>query len=170
MFPAVILSEFPSRENRSHDPDHPFAALVHRSIVHPFALSSPLKKCYSSGVNSRCEFIKPDRQRCKHSVAVGERLCWQHAKGWRSKLRSLPKNARVIFAIGIVSLAVTCYGVWLELFPHAKPSSVHIETSGDKSPVVQDNQGSVTFNDSQSEQPKKKTKDTGKPNAAEGKK
>jgi hypothetical protein len=109
-------------------------------------------------MNSGCEFTKKDQQRCKHSVSIGEKFCWQHAIDWRSRVRSLPRNTKVIFWIGVVSLLATFFG----LFQHGNSKSIHVQTSGEHSPVVQDNQGSVTFNDSQSEQAPKKSSNSAK--------
>jgi hypothetical protein len=118
-------------------------------------------------MNGGCQFLKKDQQKCKHSVANGERFCWQHARTLRSKFNSLSKNTKVMFCIGIVSLAISAYG----LFQHGNSKNVLVQTSGDHSPVVQDNQGSVTFNDSRSKPtPKKATKNQKASGASQGSK
>src|SRR5215831_15362971 len=94
-----------------------------------------------------CEFVRKNQQMCKRHVAPGQRLCWQH--GVRAWWRSLPAlKRRAIFGIGLLGSLASIYG----LLPKGKSPTVSIHTSGDNSPVVQDNRGSVTFNAPQPEQ------------------
>lgn len=73
----------------------------------------------------------------------------------------------------ITGLIVTVVGsiIFARYFEKPKPPapSVQIQTSGDNSPVVQGNQGSVSIDNSASEQSKKHSQ-TAKPNTAEGRK
>lgn len=132
-----------TREDSGHDSDDSFPALV---TAYTFRLVFAISGCYSDSMNGGCQFLKKDQQKCKHSVANGERFCWQHGTTLQSKVNSLSKNTKVMFCIGIVSLAIGAYG----LFQHGNSKNVQVQTSGHHSPVVQDNQGSVTFNDSRS--------------------
>jgi hypothetical protein len=65
----------------------------------------------STPFRSTCKHVKPDGERCKHFVREGEGLCWQHAKSWRNKYRSLTKNQTLIFGIAVASLVFT-FGLW----------------------------------------------------------
>jgi hypothetical protein len=134
-------------------------------------IAAPSSPCFRhrktatlESMNGGCQFVKKDQQKCKRSVALGQRFCWQHRlpSKWRS-LSTLKK--RLIVWIGVLGSLASLYA----LLPHDKTSNVSIQTSGDHSPVVQDNQGRVEFNEPQSSQPKQKSKDTAKPNTAEGK-
>jgi hypothetical protein len=72
----------------------------------------------------------------------------------------------------LTGVIVVIVGVIIERMTHhdeKQPSAVQIQTSGDKSPVVQDNQGSVSVDNSSSEQPKKNPQKA-KSDKAEGQK
>ena len=71
------------------------------------------------------------------------------------------------FVMLVVTGVIVGLIIWRVTVHYEKPTStVHIETSGDESPVVQGNQGSVSVDNSTSEQPKKPQ--NAKSNKAEG--
>lgn len=115
-----------------------------------------------------CGFIKPNHERCKRAIAFGQRLCWQHARGWRVKWRALTRNQAVIFCLGAISLLMTLgFGI-ASLLPTKTPI-VHVESSGSNSPNVVGNTGKVTITDGQqSSNGKNQSKKTSKDNPKGG--
>ncbi len=64
-------------------------------------------------MNSSCGFIKKNQQRCKRSIAEGQRFCWQHARGIRARWRSLTRNQSLIFALTILGVFATfAFGIY----------------------------------------------------------
>jgi hypothetical protein len=53
-----------------------------------------------------CQFTKIDGLQCKRNVAGPGKLCWQQAKGWRKKLKSLTRNQTVLFFLAVLSLVL----------------------------------------------------------------
>jgi len=106
-----------------------------------------------------CQFVKQNKERCRRPLATGQTFCWQHAHGLRAKWQSLPRSKAVGFSLSLLSLVATIgFGVW-DLFLKPRPvPAVQVQSSGDNSPNVVDNQGSVTIQNSESS-PSEKTKD-----------
>jgi hypothetical protein len=106
-----------------------------------------------------CQFVKQNNERCRRSVVAGQTFCWQHARGLRAKWRSLPRSKAVAFSLSCLSLIATVgFGIWdifLKPQPHPSPA-VHIQSTGDNSPNIVDNQGSVTIQNSESTSQKAK--------------
>jgi hypothetical protein len=108
-----------------------------------------------------CQFVKRNGEQCRHFVAPGQQSCWQHAKGWRAKLRSLTRSQAVGFSVAVLSLLTTVgFGIWAILpktpLPSPPTTNISVQSSGDNSPNVVDNQGSVTIQPAPS---KKKSSD-----------
>jgi hypothetical protein len=74
-------------------------------------------------IDRTCQFRKPDRTYCRRRVADGERMCWQHARGLRIRLRSLARSEPVAFGIGILGLTMTLLFGLLTLFPRLSISN-----------------------------------------------
>src|ERR1700733_6407948 len=86
-----------------------------------------------------CQYIKTNGENCKHSVALGQSLCWQHAKGW-SRLRSLT----LAHKLTILSIFIAVFfGVQRMLSSPTSSPSVNLQSSGDNSPNVGGNTGKV---------------------------
>jgi hypothetical protein len=110
--------------------------------------------------------VKQNKEQCKRSVAAGQAYCWQHAHGLRAKLRSLPRNHALLFALAVLSVAATAgFGLWDVFVKPPAPHVVHVQSSGDNSPNVVDNNGSVTIQNSQADSSDHKSKKpaSGKP-------
>jgi hypothetical protein len=58
-----------------------------------------------------CGFIKSNGEGCRRNIAEGETRCWQHAKTWRHKYRSLTRDQSVIFYLTLVGTLVALLGV-----------------------------------------------------------
>ena len=103
-------------------------------------------------VSNTCQFVKKDGERCKRSVAEGKPLCWQHAIGIRDKWYSRTPTQAFFSWIGIVGVLATFgFGIY-SVFQ--KPASVvHVQSSGDQSPNIVDNNGEVKINNGQPTQP-----------------
>src|SRR5258706_7675524 len=71
--------------------------------------AAPSNTSSSSSRIHTCQFIKGNGERCKRNVAVGEDKCWQHAHGWKHKLRSLTKNQTILFLLALLGIP----GLWL---------------------------------------------------------
>jgi hypothetical protein len=98
-----------------------------------------------------CQHVKTDGEKCKHSVAVGQSLCWQHAKGWSKKWRSLTLSHKLT----ILSITVALFfGVQRML--SSSPSRISVTSSGDNSPNVVDNSGKVDVQIDSSKKAKQK--------------
>jgi hypothetical protein len=54
-----------------------------------------------------CQFRTPGGQSCKRRIAAGEAYCWQHASGWRRKIKSLSRNQILGLGIAMGSLTAT---------------------------------------------------------------
>jgi len=92
--------------------------------------------------------------KCKHSVALGQSLCWQHAKGW-SKLRSLTPAHK----LSILAILVALFFGFQRMLSSAPSPSVNLHSSGDNSPNIGGNTGKV---DVQINQPPQKKSTKGK--------
>jgi hypothetical protein len=107
--------------------------------------------------SNRCQFTKLDNERCKRSVALGKRFCWQHAHGLRAKWQSLTRNQTILFLVGVAGLAAT---LWFGF--HGVPSTtvtnktIHVQSSGDQSPNIVDNQGKVDIHNQKPDAQKRK--------------
>ena len=99
-----------------------------------------------------CQARTRDQKQCTRSVAAGQQFCWQHALGWRAKWRSLTRNQTVVFVLALSGIALTAFFGIIPLFSHSKSPSVvqQIQSSGDRSPNVVDNSGSVNIDNGQS--------------------
>jgi hypothetical protein len=51
-----------------------------------------------------CQFKRENGELCKRNVSLGEGRCWQHARSWRHKFKSLTRNQTAAFIVGIVGL------------------------------------------------------------------
>ncbi len=54
-----------------------------------------------------CQFAKADGSHCKRRAARGEPHCWQHACGWRARLRSLTHRQATGFLLAAVTLLLS---------------------------------------------------------------
>lgn len=109
-------------------------------------------------VANTCQFVRPNNQRCSRRVNSANPLCWQHAHGAKAKWKALTRNQTVVFVLALLSLAAT---VWFGLHQSSNATKT-IQSLGDKSPNIVDNQGKVEVNDqdspSQSKKPTKRPK------------
>jgi hypothetical protein len=107
-----------------------------------------------------CESLKANGQPCKKHVARGETRCHWHAHGVKARIRSLEHNHRLGFWMTVAGLALGLGfglpGVYWHY--HANPTSPNntVTSSGDNSPNVVDNHGSVTIQH-QGAEPKKES-------------
>jgi len=104
-------------------------------------------------LSEQCQFVKQNTERCKRPIAVGQAFCWQHARGLQAKWRSLTRNQTLGFSIiGVLSLAATIIFGILSLLPKTPAAhSIQVQSFGDNSPNVVDNQGSVLIQSSSEE-------------------
>jgi hypothetical protein len=97
---------------------------------------------------ARCQFQKANGEYCKKQVARGETHCHWHASGFKSKIKSLERSHRLGFWLGVAAfLATLGFGgleVWQYLY-RTTPNTVIGNSSGDNSPNILDNHGSVTI-------------------------
>jgi hypothetical protein len=115
-----------------------------------------------------CQFLKANGEYCKKRVGRGESRCYWHASGFKAKVKSLERSHKVVFWMGVVALAATLgFGaldvVW---HYHARntPTNITGISSGDNSPNIIDNHGSVTI------QSQRDSNSTGKSNKESGEK
>lgn len=54
-----------------------------------------------------CTFIKTNGAACRRNIAEGEGRCWQHAKTWKHKYRSLTTSQSAGFHLGVIGILVT---------------------------------------------------------------
>jgi len=54
-----------------------------------------------------CKFKKSSGDFCRRSVSEREDLCWQHARSWSHRWRSLTRNQAVSFIVAALGLAIT---------------------------------------------------------------
>jgi hypothetical protein len=122
--------------------------------------------CFGGGmVSNPCEFVKRNNERCKRSVATGQKFCWQHSHGLRAKWRSLTRNQTIGFCIAAASLTATLwFGISSQLPKPTMAPTVNVQSSGDQSPNVVDNKGKVDIQNQQStaQQQKRKQSAQGK--------
>ena len=118
-----------------------------------------------------CQRVTSRGQPCKRSVAAGHQFCWQHASGLKTKVQSLTRNQALMFVLTVVGIVLTTVGVLVGIYPLIMPTkaskTVHVQSSGDQSLNVIDNQGKVTFdngdqNSGKDQGGKKPTKSDGK--------
>jgi len=114
-----------------------------REIVEARAYNEHKLCLESNGMASEsCQFVKPNSERCKRSVAAGEKFCWQHSRGVRARWRSLTRNQAVIFCIGVAGLAATLwFGMRNSLPGNWKGRESHVQPSRDQPANVVVNQG-----------------------------
>ena len=62
-----------------------------------------------------CQFLRPNNERCKRTVARGQKFCWQHAHGLLAAWRSLTGNQTVVFLMAVVGMAAT---FWFGFHPY----------------------------------------------------
>jgi hypothetical protein len=75
-----------------------------------------------------CQFIKDHGELCKRKIAPGESKCWQHARSWRRKWKSLTGSQTIaflgllagLFIIGGPSLYFS-YASWRDKTPPVSP-------------------------------------------------
>jgi hypothetical protein len=105
-------------------------------------------------MSETCQGIKPNKATCKRSVATGQTLCWQHARGLSGKLRSLT----LAHKLTILSITVAIFfGVQRMLSSGPSISNTRVQSSGDNSPNVVGNSGKVDIQTGQSQPKKPKT-------------
>jgi hypothetical protein len=54
-----------------------------------------------------CQFKRENGELCKRNVSPGEGRCWQHARSWRHKFKSLTRNQTAVFMVGLLGLILT---------------------------------------------------------------
>lgn len=105
-----------------------------------------------------CQFVKPNSERCKHSVAAGEKFCWQHCRGVRARWRSLTRNQTIVFCIAVASLAFGAAGLaatlWFGIRSHHPRVGVNqtkatgeAKTAGPCSPAVTGSNNRIIISD-----------------------
>lgn len=67
-----------------------------------------------------CRYKKSNGELCRRTIEAGESLCWQHAKTWRHKWKSLTRNQSILFIVGILSLVVSLLGLHQVFWPKQK--------------------------------------------------
>jgi hypothetical protein len=97
--------------------------------------------------SNTCQFVKQNNEGCKRPVAAGQNFCWQHARGLSAKWHSLTRKQTVGFYIGLASLAAT---VWFGIHSVPPVNNIQVQSSGDQSPNVVDNEGKVEIHNQQS--------------------
>jgi hypothetical protein len=85
--------------------------------------------------DSTCQFLKQNGERCKRSVAEGERFCWQHSRELRAKWRSLTRSQSIMFCIGMCGLVLTIVSLlatlWFGIYTsHPKPVVTNTPING----------------------------------------
>jgi hypothetical protein len=87
--------------------------------------------------------------RCLRKVSSGASLCWQHARGIRAKYASLSRNQQVVFAVSLLGVILTVVFFFIQFKQpqsHSSVTDVHVESHGDNSPNVVNNDGEVQIN------------------------
>jgi len=78
-----------------------------------------------------CQFEVSKGRNCRRRTSEGETHCWQHARGFRSKLRSLTKSQKITFwitfASGLVGLCSLIVTVWPKQVPHVSAPIIEID-------------------------------------------
>ena len=59
-----------------------------------------------------CQFQRDNGEWCKRGVALGESKCWQHARSWKRKWKSLTRNQTILFAMAAVALVIGVPAAW----------------------------------------------------------
>jgi len=60
-----------------------------------------------------CQYKKSNGELCRRTVETGEGLCWQHAKSWRHRWKSLTRNQSILFITSVLGVVLTGMGlVW----------------------------------------------------------
>jgi hypothetical protein len=81
---------------------------------------------YNFGVSQSrevCQGAKKDNTPCSRPVAAGQRFCWQHASGWKTKWRALTRSQLVMFLLAAISLLATLsFGIGPLLIPRPNHS------------------------------------------------
>lgn len=54
-----------------------------------------------------CQFVRENGERCRRPLGGGQKLCWQHSRGLRTRLRSLTRNQSVGFCIAVFGVVAT---------------------------------------------------------------
>jgi hypothetical protein len=66
-----------------------------------------------SAARVTCQFKRSTGDFCKRSVAANEIMCWQHARSWNHKWKSLTRNQTVAFIGLLASVLLGLAGVYL---------------------------------------------------------
>jgi len=84
----------------------------------------------SSVIRPTCKFKRENGEFCRRNVAPGETRCWQHAKSWRHKWKSLTGNQTVAFCGLIVGLALAAPGLYFSYvsWRDSRPRRIQTET------------------------------------------
>jgi hypothetical protein len=102
-----------------------------------------------------CQVQKDNGEWCKRAVAPGEAKCWQHARSWKHRWKSLTRNQTILFVfttlalvIALVALVIEVPNAWFtydswritrQQTPNAKPTPPRTtgpaNTQGDESPA-----------------------------------
>jgi hypothetical protein len=53
-----------------------------------------------------CQFRKSNGELCRRAVTAGEGMCWQHARSWRHKWRSLTRNQSILFILAVAAVVI----------------------------------------------------------------
>jgi hypothetical protein len=61
---------------------------------------------------STCQFQRDNGELCKRGVASGETKCWQHARSWKHKLKSLTRNQTIAFVMAVLALFIGVPAAW----------------------------------------------------------
>jgi hypothetical protein len=64
-----------------------------------------------------CQRRRPNQERCKRTVARGQKFCWQHAHGLLAAWRSLTRNQTVVFLMAVVGVVGVVATFWFGFHP-----------------------------------------------------
>jgi hypothetical protein len=83
-----------------------------------------------------CHFRKENGEFCKRSVSSGEGMCWQHAKTWRHRIKSLTRNQTVIFMLTIVGVIIGVPSLYFSYISYIRPPNVPSPAPMEQSPIL----------------------------------
>ena len=66
-------------------------------------------------MKNTCQFQKTSGDYCKRNVSEGEKLCWQHARNWHHRWKSLTRNQTISFIGLVLSLLLAVGFGWAGL-------------------------------------------------------
>jgi hypothetical protein len=75
----------------------------------------------SDSFRSTCSFKKSDGALCRRSIQPDEEMCWQHAKTWHHKWRSLTRSQSTTFILTVLGVFLTTTGLFLPLVGSKHP-------------------------------------------------